>query len=205
MAGEGPSRGLRGNATRATRENVNRRPDSNRHERPQISLERRPAPRAIVPTQNVLPRNRRPAVRRHLFAAMDRIRTVPSRRASSPRPEALRRRSDLLVAVDGIEPSRARVWAAAVPCTDCEHADEERGSGLRDRVRTARIKSPVTELQRPAKRSTTERTRTSADNLRSVVSLPWNGGVTETVYRSVAVEGVEPSVRSRLTNGSRQG
>jgi hypothetical protein len=25
-----------------------------------------------------------------------------------------------LVAADGIEPSRTRVWAAAVPCTGCE-------------------------------------------------------------------------------------
>lgn len=55
------------------------------------------------------------------------------------------------VAVDGIEPSRARVWAAAVPCTDCELADEVRGSGLRDPFGTTRIKSPVTERHRPAK------------------------------------------------------
>ena len=44
----------------------------------------------------------------------------------------------------------------------------------------------------------TERNRTSANELRRLVIHPWNGGV-----QLVAVEGVEPSVRSRLRTDQR--
>ena len=72
--------------------------------------------------------------------------------------------------------------------------------------------------------SATVRIRTSANELRSLVSRPWNGGVSSgrlglhqrhrgchpralllSYVQLVAVEGIEPNVRSRLTNGSTAG
>jgi hypothetical protein len=76
--------------------------------------------------------------------------------------------------------------------TDCDMRTRC-GARVAGRIRTRRIWSSVTERQRPARRlhtranrrpvfhsralRTTERTRTSANNLRSVASHPWNGGI----------------------------
>jgi hypothetical protein len=143
---------------------VNRRPESNRRSLIQISINNRPVTGRGGADANALARSQLSlASRRRLFVAVERI-----------------------------ELSRARVWAATVHQHGLRYADEVRCSGcwsyqdppnmeFGNRAPTARKKLHTRANRRPVFHSralrTTERTRTSANNLRSVASHPWNGGI----------------------------